>query len=218
MNEGQANAASARNTGTSRELRLPLDQIASYVGSDDVVIMCGLPLTGKSTVAKLISVSLRIPVVSTDLVRRELPGSEDIFDEQVASDMNKRVAVYHEALRRADGALRAGGGVVIDATFVTQSLRREAAKLAADHRRRLAIVETRCERSVSLARLQRRSREQYESNAMTEQAYYNNEMLFEKVDLDDLKRFSPNLDMVHLMIDTQNDSSQEWHIGLVEKA
>jgi hypothetical protein len=53
---------------------------------------------------------------------------------------------------------------------------------------------------------------------MTEQAYYNNEMLFEKVDLDDLKRFSPNLDMVHLMIDTQNDSSQEWHIGLVEKA
>ena len=132
--------------------------------------------------------------------------------------MNKRVMVYQETLRRADDVLRAGGGVLIDATFITQSLRREAAKLAADHQRRLAIVETRCQRSVSLARLRRRSREQYESNAMTEQAYYNNEVLFEKVALDDLKRSSSNLDMVHLMIDTQNDLSQEWHIESVEKA
>ena len=208
----------AQNAGASQELRLSLDRIASYVGSDDVVIMCGLPLTGKSTVAKLISASLRIPVVSTDLMRSDVLGDEDIFDEQVASDMNKRVMVYQETLRRADDVLRAGGGVLIDATFITQSLRREAAKLAADHQRRLAIVETRCQRSVSLARLRRRTREQYESNAMTEQAYYNNEVLFEKVDLDDLKRLSSNLDMVHLMIDTQNDLSQEWHIESVEKA
>jgi len=197
---------------------LPLDRIESYVGSDDVVIMCGLPLTGKSTVAKLVSASRRMPVVSTDLVRRDVLGGEDIFDEQVASDMNKRVMVYHETLRRANDALRTGGGVLIDATFVTQSLRREAAKLAEEHRRRLAILETRCERSVSLARLRRRSREQYESNAMTEQAYYNNEVLFEPVALDALKQSTPNLDMVHLMIDTQNDSSQEWYIESVEKA
>ena len=32
------------------------------------------------------------------------------------------------------------------------------------------------------------------------------------VDLDDLKKFYPNLDITHLTVDTQHDSPQDWYI------
>ncbi|MFP3880336.1 MAG: AAA family ATPase, partial [Dehalococcoidia bacterium] len=139
------------------------------------------------------------------------------FDEKVASDMSKRTAVYDESLRRADEALKKGDSVIIDATFVTQSLRRRAADIAAKHNKTLVILETRCPQEVAIARIQRRTKENYESNALTEQAYLNNKKKFEKVDLDDLKQLYPGLEIIHLIVDTQYDPPEDWHIIGMEK-
>jgi hypothetical protein len=78
-------------------------------------------------------------------------------------------------------------------------------------------LHTQCPREVSLARIARRTREKYESNALTEQAYINNEKKFEKVDLDDLKRSNPELNIVYLTVDTAKDPPEEWYIIGMEK-
>ena len=98
----------------------------------------------------------------------------------------------------------------MDATFVTQSLRRRAAKVAADHGKTLVIQQTQCLKAVSLDRISKRTKENYESNALTEQAYTNNVNKFEPVDLDDLKQRHPNLKAVHLLVDTASDLTEEW--------
>ena len=78
-------------------------------------------------------------------------------------------------------------GAILDATFVTQALRRRAATIADKHNLTFVILQTDCPQEVSIRRILRRSKDNYESNALTEQAYLNNKKRFEEVDLNDLK-------------------------------
>ena len=184
---------------------------------DIVMITCGLPASWKTETSEEIAKIKGYTIVRTDLIRKEVLKGEDIFDEKVASNMDKRMLVYDETFRQAEELLKNGKGAIIDATFITQSLRRRAAALAAKYKRTFVILQTQCPREVSLARIARRSKEKYESNAITEQAYINNEKKFEKVDLDDLKRLDSNLNVVHLIVDTQYDPPEDWYIVGMEK-
>jgi len=105
-----------------------------------------------------------------------------------------------------------GESILFDATFVSQSLRRRAAEAAAKNRKRFVIQQTQCPREVSLRRISERSKENYESNALTEQAYLNNEKKFEAVDLEDLKRLFPTLNILHLLVDTTSNLETEWFV------
>jgi len=191
--------------------------IEAELGPGILLITCGLPGTWKTEMSEEVSKIKGYPIVRSDLVRREVLKNEDIFDEKVASNMDKRMLVYDETFRRADEGLGKGNGAIIDATFVTQSLRSRAAAIAAKHNRTLVILQTHCPREVAIARILRRTQDDYESNALTEQAYSNNERKFEKVDLDDLKQSIPNLDIVHLIVDTQYDPPGDWYIIGMEK-
>lgn len=191
--------------------------VRTKLGPDVLLITCGLPASWKTETSEEISKIKGYPIVRTDLIRKEVLKGEDIFDEKVASNMDKRLLVYDETFRQAEELLKQGKGAIIDATFITQSLRRRAAALAARCGRTFVILQTQCPREVSLARIQRRTKENYESNAITEQAYINNEKKFEKVDLDDLKRLNPNLDIVHVLVDTQCDAPEDWYVIGVEK-
>ena len=191
--------------------------IKAKLGSGILLITCGLPGTWKTETAEEVSKIKGYPIVRTDLVRLEVLKGEDIFDERVASDMNKRQKVYEEVFRQADESLSRGGGVIIDATFVTQSLRRRAAEIAARHGRTLAILQTHCPQEVALARILRRTRENYESNALTEQAYFNNKARWEEVDLDDLKQRHPGLSILHFLVDTEHDPPQDWYVIGVQR-
>ncbi|MBW1818013.1 MAG: hypothetical protein JRJ60_12745, partial [Deltaproteobacteria bacterium] len=91
-------------------------------------------------------------------------------------------------------------------------LRRRAAEVAAAHGMPLVIQQTRCPKKVSLNRIFRRTKENYESNALTEQAYTNNLKKFEPVDLADLKARHPDLDLIHLVVDTTSDSTDDWMV------
>jgi predicted kinase len=105
-----------------------------------------------------------------------------------------------------------GESILFDATFVSQSLRRRAAEVAAKNHKRFVIQQTQCPQEVSLRRISERSKENYESNALTEQAYLNNKKKFEAVDLSDLKRLFPNLSILHLTVDTTSDLETEWTV------
>jgi len=200
-------------------LRQPFGKfIEAELGTGILLITCGLPGTWKTETSEEISKIKGYPIVRSDLVRREVLKNEDIFDEKVASNMDKRLMVYDETFRQADEALEKGADAIIDATFITQSLRRRAAAIAAKHNKTLVILQTHCPREVSIARILRRTREDYESNALTEQAYVNNEKRFEKVDLDDLKNLYPGLSITHLIVDTQHDPPEDWYITGMERS
>jgi glutaredoxin-related protein len=74
------------------------------------------------------------------------------------------------------------------------------------------IQQTQCPQEVSLRRIARRTKENYESNAITEQAYFNNLKKFEPVDLDDIKASFPELRIVHLIVDTTEDPPEGWYV------
>jgi predicted kinase len=191
--------------------------VRSKLGSGVLLITCGLPGTWKTETSEEIARVKGYPILRSDLIRLEVMKGENIFDERIASDMSKRTMVYDETFRRADENLRKGDSVIIDATFVTQSLRRRAAEIAAKHDKTFVILETYCPQKVAIARILRRTKEDYESNALTEQAYLNNKKKFEQVDVDDLKRLYPKLEIIHLTVDTQYDPPEEWHVIGVEK-
>jgi len=191
--------------------------IEAELGSGILLITCGLPGTWKTETSEEISRIKGYPILRTDLIRRELLKNEDIFNEKVASNMDKRMMVYDETFRRAEEIIEKGDSVILDATFITKSLRRRAAAIAAKHKKTFVILQTHCPQEVAIARILRRTKEDYESNALTEQAYLNNKKRFEKVDLDDLKQLNPNLNIIHLTVDTQYDPPEDWCIIGVEK-
>ena len=200
------------------ELKEPFVKfVESELGAGFLLIACGLPGSWKTETTEEVARIKGYPLLRTDLIRQEVLKNEDIFDEKVASDMDKRVIVYDAMFRQADECLKGGEGVILDATFVTQSLRRRAAAIAAKHNLTFVILQTDCPQEVSIKRILKRTKGNYESNALTEQAYLNNKKRFEKVDLNDLKDLYPNLSITHLIVDTRHDPPEDWYITGMEK-
>jgi predicted kinase len=191
--------------------------IETELGSGFLLIACGLPGTWKTETTEEVARIKGYPLLRSDLIRLEVLKNEDIFDEKVASNMDKRTMVYDEMFRQADETLEKGDGVILDATFVTQALRRQAAAVAAKHNLTFVILQTDCPQEVSIRRILSRTKENYVSNALTEQAYLNNKKRFEEVNLNDLKHLNPNLSIVHLIVDTRHDPPEDWYITGVEK-
>jgi predicted kinase len=182
-----------------------------------LLIACGLPGTFKTETTEEVSKIKGYPILRTDLIRREVLKDVDIFDERVASNFEIRKRVYDEMFNRAEKILQEDKGVILDATFVTQELRRRAAKIAAAQEKIFVILQTNCSKDASIHRILKRTKENYESNALTEQAYINNLNKFEKVDLNDLKILYPQLTILHLTVNTESDKPEDWYIIMNEK-
>ena len=201
------------------QLREPFAEfVKTKLGAKTLLITCGLPATWKTETSAEVSKIKSYPNLRSDLLRLEVLKGEDVFDAKVAGNMSKRLSVYDEMFSRADDlAGKSKKGAILDATFVTQELRRRAAEIAAKHGMTFVILQTSCPQEVSVARLQRRTKEKYESNALTVEAYLANKRKFEPVDLDDLKKLYPRLRIVHLTVDTCHDSPEDWYVIGMEK-
>ena len=192
--------------------------IENELGSGFLLIACGLPGTWKTETTEEVARIKGYPLLRSDLIRLEVLKNEDIFDEKVASNMAKRTMVYDEMFRQADETLKKGNGVILDATFVTRSLRKRAAAIAAKHNLTFVILQTDCPQEVSIKRILNRTKDNYVSNALTEQAYLNNKKRFEDVDLDNLKQSNLDLSIIHLIVDTRYDPPEDWYItGIAKK-
>jgi predicted kinase len=187
--------------------------IKSNLGPKTLLITCGLPGTWKTETAEEVSKIKGYRILRSDLIRLEVLKNEDVFDPKVAGNMNKRMSVYDEVFRRADElATKSDGGIILDATFVTQDLRRRAAEVAAKHGMEFVVMQTSCPQEVSVARIERRTKEKYESNALTVDAYLANKKKFEPVDIEDFRKRNPTLKIWHLTVDTCSDNSADWYI------
>ena len=186
--------------------------IKSKLPSGFLLIACGLPGTWKTETTEEVYKIKGGKLLRSDLIRLEVLKNEDIFDEKVAGDMKKRTQVYDVMFEQADKALSSDKCVILDATFITQSLRQRAAAIAAKHKKTFVILQTDCPQDVSIKRILARDKENYVSNALTEEAYLNNKKKFEPVDLDNLKKLNPSLKVVHLIVDTAKDQPEDWYI------
>jgi predicted kinase len=183
-----------------------------------LLIACGLPGTWKTETTEEIYKIKGGKLLRSDIIRLEVLKSEDIFDAKVAGDMKKRTQVYDVMFQQAEEALDSNKCVILDATFITQSLRQQAAAIAAKHKVTFVILQTDCPQEVSIKRILARDKENYVSNALTEEAYLNNKKKFEAVDLDNLKTMYPGLKLIHLVADTAKDPPGEWYITGYEKS
>jgi predicted kinase len=195
-----------------------LEVIESEVPKDGVLISVGLPGSWKSPVTEEIAKIKGFQILRSDLIRLEVLKGQDIFDNKVASDPDNRRKVYEEMFRQAKHALETNrGGLILDATFFTQELRSRAAELAMKAHRAFVIAECVCTEEKSIERILKRTKENYESNALTREAYLNNKALFQSVDIDDFKKRFNSLSIIHLTIDTEYDTLPDWKIRKIEK-
>ena len=192
--------------------------IQSEVPSDSVLISVGLPGSWKSPVTEEIAKMKGFQILRSDMIRLEVLKGEDVFDNKVASDPNRRKRVYEEMFRRAEATLKNDpAGLILDATFFTQELRGRAAELAEKFHRAFVIAECICTEEKSIELILKRTKENYESNALTREAYLNNKALFQPVDVNDLKKQFGKLSIIHLAIDTEEETLPGWRIRKIEK-
>ncbi|OGQ10626.1 MAG: hypothetical protein A2026_03610 [Deltaproteobacteria bacterium RBG_19FT_COMBO_46_12] len=157
-------------------------------------------------------------ILRSDMIRLEVLKGEDIFSNKVASDPDRRKRVYEEMFRRAEDTLKkTQDGLILDATFFTQELRARAAELAEKTHRVFVVAECACTEEKSIERILKRTKENYESNALTQEAYLNNKALFQPIDTVDLKKKFTTLPIIYLTIDTEYDTPLNWKIRKIEK-
>jgi hypothetical protein len=111
-----------------------------------LVVVCGLPGVGKSTVSAAAAERLGADRLRTDVLRREL------FDDPGYTP-TERERVYDALLARARDRLADGRSVVLDGTFVRRADRDRAAEAAATTGSRLRIVRVDCDVEVVRERM-----------------------------------------------------------------
>jgi len=195
-----------------------VEVVESEIPKNSVLISMGLPGSWKSPVTEEIARMKGFLILRSDMIRLEVLKGQDIFDNKVASSPDNRRKVYEEMFRMATETLKSNpGGLILDATFVTQELRAQAAEIAEKANRPFVIAECACTEEKSIERILKRTKENYESNALTREAYFNNKAIFQPIDIGDLKKRAQRLSIIHLTIDTEYDTAPEWKIRKIEK-
>jgi aminoglycoside phosphotransferase family enzyme/predicted kinase len=148
-----------------------------------LVMLCGLPGTGKSVLAAAAARPLRATVLRSDVIRKELAGLPPTARGDAAiytPDWNART--YAELLRRAESALAAGEHVFVDANHGRRADRERLRDLA----RRLGaiplLVEATCPEAEVRRRLAARSGDRGEVSDAGLAAYERQRAAFEPVD------------------------------------
>jgi uncharacterized protein len=130
-------------------------------GAVRLVVVGGLPGTGKSTVAGALGDALGAAVLRSDEVRKELDGQA--IDRPAAAAYREGLytaehtaRTYCEVLRRAGVALGMGESVVLDASFTDDAWRDAARRLAVEADAPLTELRCRVDADVAADRIRRR--------------------------------------------------------------
>ena len=154
-----------------------------------LVLVCGLPATGKSTVSRNIARKLKAAVLSTDIIRKQL------FRRPTYSSEEKRL-IYKAMFLVAEYLLRSDRNVVLDGTFYRHSLRGQVYNVTKRTGAKLAIVECRASNNNIKRRMGRRAKRK---NAPSDADYE----IYKKIKTD----FEP-IKRKHLVLDTSKSKQR----------
>ena len=114
---GQPGVADSGNAEVLRLLAVA-ERCAWRGRGASALVVCGVPASGKSTVARALGTLAGCTVITSDIVRKELAGMplvgrgpDALYAPEVSRD------VYRELGCRAAAAMASGTGVIVDATF-----------------------------------------------------------------------------------------------------
>lgn len=99
-----------------------------------IILICGLPGTGKSFLAKKLASKLSCRHINTDIVRKEK------IKEPGYSEKEKH-SVYDAVVFLAEEALKKKQSVILDGTFYKSEFRKKAEQLAKKHKKGFYIIE-----------------------------------------------------------------------------
>ncbi len=139
-----------------------------------LILICGLPATGKSTVARHLAKALDAELLRTDIIRKDLIKDPKYTEEE-------KEQVYGTVFLLADYLIKADVNVIIDGTFYRDSLRNRARKIAKKRGKRFFLIETRCSEDIVLKRLEGRKRNIRSPSDADVEVYYKIKGLFEEI-------------------------------------
>ncbi len=111
-----------------------------------LIIVFGLPGTGKTTFASQLAHDLEIAHLNTDMIRERLGKSGQY-------DLETKKLIYDEMLKLTEEELKQGNNVIVDGTFYKSSLRDSYESLAKNYDAEVKRIEMRAEEEVVLERL-----------------------------------------------------------------
>jgi predicted kinase len=117
-----------------------------------LIVMSGLPGSGKSTIAEHLATRLRLPIFSVD------PIESAIVKAGIAKSFETGLAAYLVAATLADEQLKLGNSVIIDAVNAEEEGKDVWRGLAKKHDAELIVVLVTLERSLHKQRLESRVR------------------------------------------------------------
>jgi len=158
-----------------------------------LVIVCGLPGTGKTTLAREVAKNIPAVHISSDAIRMML------LSKRTYSEKEKE-GVYEVMFNKAEELLTAGRSVVLDATFYKKSLREKARAIAEKTKSKFFLVECTTPEGLLRERMVARKKSESESEADFE--------VYKKIK----KIFEPIKDK-HLIVDTSQPIGRQ--VGLV---
>lgn len=104
---------------------LALGALEEPVKRPCLILIGGLPGTGKSTLARGLAAKGNFQIIRSDGIRKELAGVPESEKASGCYTPEWTDRTYAECLRRAEDGLRDGGRVIVDATFLDEGHREE---------------------------------------------------------------------------------------------
>jgi aminoglycoside phosphotransferase family enzyme/predicted kinase len=152
-------------------------------------ITSGLTGTGKTTLARKISVDYHANIISSDAVRKEIEGVDkyERHHEEYNTGLyspNKMLYTYEKIMEKAEVFLKKGENVILDATFKTQELRDMAKKLANENNTFFLVLYCNCPENIVKQYLKERVKKKSISNGRWE-IYVRQKDSFEPFKLED---------------------------------
>ena len=123
-----------------------------------LILVCGLPGSGKTTVAKKIADKTKSFVFNTDILRKEL------FEKPAYTKKEKEL-IYNLLFEMAEKFLRSAKNVVLEGTFYRRDLRKRVKDLARKMNSDFHMVEVVCRERTIKERMEKRRKQKTSSDA-----------------------------------------------------
>ncbi|MEA3254972.1 MAG: AAA family ATPase [Candidatus Altiarchaeota archaeon] len=176
-----------------------------------LLLVMGLPGTGKSYLAKRIARKVGASILRTDEIRKELAGihqnehrHEDFGIGLYTEEMTQKT--YKGMYERAKEILKKGDSCILDATFSKKTQREGAYEIAKELNTNYLIIECICPEEIVIKRMEERSKDQKAVSDATFRIYHGMKDVYEPLGDDE----------IHITVDTSKNLDENLRLVLRE--